>query len=62
MDERWRSRKLWTCLVGMLLGCLMAWLGVISGEWCAKIIITGMVGYPLANVAQRATTKKETTP
>lgn len=58
----WSSRKLWACLIGMGLGCVMAAIDVISGDWCARIIITGMIGYPIANVAQKATAKKETTP
>ena len=52
--DRLASRKLWVVVLGMLLATWLRSRGLIDSADCATVLITGMVGYPIANVAQKA--------
>lgn len=57
--ERLASRKLWVCILGMVLATWLRMRGLIDSADCVTVIITGMVGYPLANVAQHAVERRQ---
>lgn len=55
--SRFASRKLLVCLIGMLLASFMRWRGLITDDQLVTVLVTGMLGYPAANVAQKALEK-----
>ena len=52
--SRWTSRKLWAALIGMVLASWLRSRGLLGDDGYVTIMVAGMIGYPLANVAQRA--------
>ena len=56
--SRWTSRKLW---VTLLIAAAATWLrsrGVLADDGFVTIAVTALLGYPAANVAQRAFDKR----
>lgn len=59
--ENMTSRKLWVTLLGMAISTYLKMKGTISDDAFESILIAGMIGYPTANVIQKAIeAKKET--
>ncbi len=60
--DRLTSRKLWITVLGMALAVWLRSRGLIDSDDCVTVIVTGMVGYPLSNVAQRAVEARKEAP
>ena len=52
MNAEWSSRKLWIALLGMSLASLLRWRGIVADDAWSTVMLSGMLGYPVANVAQ----------
>ncbi len=59
MIDRFTSTKLWVCLIGMLIGSFLRWRGIITDDAWVTVMVTGMVGYPISRVAQKAVEGKK---
>lgn len=59
LTARLSSRKLWICLLGMAMAAWLRSRGLLSDDGVVTVLVTGMVGYPVANVAQRAVDARE---
>ncbi len=59
LTARLSSRKLWVCVLGMALATWLRSRGLLSDDGVVTVLVTGMVGYPVANVAQRAVDARE---
>lgn len=57
---RYGSRKLVVCLIGMGIAAWLRSRGLIDSADCVSVLVAGMLGYPAANVAQRALEGKGT--
>jgi hypothetical protein len=59
MTDRYLSRKLIVAVLGMLLACFLRWRGLIAdGAW-ESVMLAALLGYPAANVAQKALEGKQ---
>lgn len=58
MNERWRSRKLWTCVLGMTYIFILRMRGVAIDDNTMYAMCVGMVGYCGANVLQKKVVAK----
>ena len=52
------SRKFILALIGLALATFLRWRGLLDAESTTTIIITALLGYPAANVAEAALTPK----
>lgn len=53
MNERYKSRKLWMCLIGMTFAAGLRLRGIVLDEGTVTVLVVGMVGYCGTNVWQK---------
>jgi len=58
VSTRYASRKFILALVGLALATFLRWRGLLDDESTTTIIITALLGYPAANVAEAALAPK----
>ena len=54
MNDDWKSRKLWVAILGMALSTYLKARGLIGDDSWASVMLGSALGYPAANVAQKA--------
>jgi hypothetical protein len=55
--NRYASRKFLVAILALLLAAFLRWRGVLSDDGTVTVMVSAILGYPTANVAQAALTK-----
>lgn len=57
MSIEWTSRKLWVSILGMVFATSLHYWGKLGDDAWSYVMIACVLGYPMANVAQKVLDK-----